>query len=139
MKSASLELQTCLAPMPFNNATCSGLRTMLTSGTSSARQIFCSICPRFEAAAVWANAEWPSMRMVSTMPSAVNGLTKQDAPSRAVVPSWSGSASEALTLRYWAYMAPPNPATVLPSSPWAVADVPAATTVPAPSLPTGMD
>ena len=36
-------------------------------------------------------------------------------------------------------MAPPMPATILPSKAWAAGSEPAATTVPAPSLPTGSD
>ena len=56
---------------------------MLTSGTPSARQIRLSIWPRFDAAAVCTSAVWPSIRIVSTMPSAVSGLTKHDAPSAA--------------------------------------------------------
>src|SRR4029077_18096142 len=41
--------------------------------------------------------------------------------------------------RYCAYMAPPATATTLPSRAWAASDAPAATTVPAPSFPTGRD
>ena len=84
-------------------------------------------------------ALWPSRRMVSTMPSAVSGLTKHDAPSAALAPSGSTRHWSARMARYCAYIAPPSTATVLPSSACAVGDAPAATTVPAPSLPTGMD
>ena len=42
-----------------------------------------SIWPRLDAAAVCTSAVWPSRRIVSTMPSAVSGLTKHDAPSAA--------------------------------------------------------
>ena len=35
------------------------------------------------------NAVWPSRRMVSTMPSDVSGLTKDDAPSAGVAPAGS--------------------------------------------------
>src|SRR3954465_11653049 len=77
--------------------------------------------------------------MVSTMPSAVSGLTKQEAPSAAVVPGGSTRQSAPFINRYWAYMAPPIMATVLPSSAWAASDAPALTTTPAPSLPTAID
>ena len=105
----------------------------------SARQIRLSIWPRFDAAAVWTSALWPSRRIVSVMPSAVSGLTKHDAPSAALVPAGSGRQSSALTVRYCEYIAPPRTATVLPSSACAAAPLPAAITVPAPSLPTGID
>ena len=75
-----MESHTCVAPMPRSISSCSGRRTMLTSGTPSARQMRCSICPRFDAAAVCTSAVCPSIRIVSTMPSAVSGLTKQEAP-----------------------------------------------------------
>src|SRR6478735_5509960 len=73
------------------------------------------------------------------MPSAVSGLTKQEAPSAAVVPSGSGSTSLALMTRYCAYIAPPIIATVLPINALAASDDPVLITTPAPSLPTGMD
>jgi hypothetical protein len=73
---------------------------MFTSGTSSARQIFTSIWPRFDAAAVWTSAVWPSIRIVSTMLKAVSGLTKHDAPSRGSVPSGSTRHDIAGTARY---------------------------------------
>ena len=71
------------------------------------------------------------------MPSDVSGLTKHDAASAAVVPSFSSSASAAFAVRNCAYIAPPNVATVLPSKACASFDEPAFTTTPAPSLPTG--
>src|SRR5450432_2522290 len=77
--------------------------------------------------------------MVSVMPSAVNGLTKHDAPSAGVVPAGSGRHSLTLRQRYCAYMAPPIIATVLPISAFAASDDPVFTTTPAPSLPTGID
>src|ERR1700681_3236728 len=77
--------------------------------------------------------------MVSTMPSAVSGLTKHEAPSAGGVPSGSTQQSAAFITRYCAYMAPPIIATVLPSSAMAASDDPALTTTPAPSLPTGID
>ncbi len=77
--------------------------------------------------------------MVSVMPSAVSGLTKQDAPSAAVVPSGSGNSSLTRMVRYCAYMAPPIIATVLPISAFASSDDPVLITTPAPSLPTGID
>ena len=73
----------------------------------SLMQILLSICPRLEAAAVCTSALWPSRRMVSVMPSAVNGLTNQDAPSAGVVPAGSARQSVALMVRYCAYIAPP--------------------------------
>src|SRR3712207_7676823 len=39
------------------------LRTTFTSGTPSAAQIFTSIWPRFDAAAVWTSAVWFSARI----------------------------------------------------------------------------
>src|SRR6202022_4937713 len=75
--------------------------------------------------------------MVSSIPRAVNGLTKDDAPSLAVVPSGRTRHAEASTARYCAYIEPTAIATVLPRRAWAAEDDPAATTVPAPSLPTG--
>src|SRR5437588_8138468 len=77
--------------------------------------------------------------MVSVMPSDVSGLTKQDAPSAAVVPAGSSSTSLALMQRYCAYIAPPIMATVLPISALAGSDDPVLITTPAPSLPTGID
>src|ERR1700759_1269885 len=77
--------------------------------------------------------------MVSVMPSAVSGLTNQEAPSAAVVPSGNTSTSRALTQRYCAYLAPPIIDTVLPISAFAASDDPVAITLPAPSLPTGID
>ena len=98
MKDGALELQTWLAPIPLSRAACSALRTMFTSGTLSLRQILLSICPRLEAAAVCTSALWPSARMVATMPSAVSGLTNQEAPSAGVVPS--GSTRHVTALRH---------------------------------------
>ena len=76
---------------------CSALRTMFTSWMPSFKQILFSIWPRFDAAAVWTSAVWPSRRIVSIMPRAVSGLTKQDAPSAAVVPAGSCRQSAAFT------------------------------------------
>ncbi len=98
-------------------------------------QSFCSICPRFDAAAVCTIALCPSMRMVSTMPRTVRGLTKQDAPSFGVVPSGITRHCPACKVLYFAYIAPPSIATVLPISACASSDDPALTTTPAPSLP----
>ena len=86
MNPGADESTTTFAPIPRRIFSCSALRTMLTSPTPSARQILFSICPRFDAAAVCTSAVWFSRRIVSTMPSAVSGLTKHDAPSAAVVP-----------------------------------------------------
>ena len=77
--------------------------------------------------------------MVSVMPSAVSGLTNQDAPSAAVVPAGSGMTSRALMVRYCVYIAPPIIETVLPISALAASDDPVLITTPAPSLPTGSD
>src|SRR6202158_920799 len=77
--------------------------------------------------------------MVSVMPSAVSGLTKQEAPSAGVTPAGSGRHSATFRQRYCAYMAPPIMATVLPISAFAASDDPVLTTTPAPSLPTGID
>src|SRR5689334_20113318 len=75
--------------------------------------------------------------MVSTMPSTVIGFTNEAAPSTAVAPAGSSRHSATLTDRYCEYIPPPAAATTLPSRACAAADSPAATTVPAPSLPTG--
>ena len=112
---------------------------MFTRPTPSARQILLSIWPRLDAAAVWTSAVCPSRLIVSTIPSAVSGLTKHEAPSAAVVPSGSTRHCPALMQRYCEYIAPPITATVLPSSALASSDAPAATTTPAPSFPTGID
>ena len=85
-KLGALASQTSVAPIARSSAACSGLRTMLTSFTPSAMQMRLSIWPRLEAAAVCTSALWPSRRIVSTMPSAVSGLTKQEAPSAGVAP-----------------------------------------------------
>src|ERR1700741_4489349 len=74
--------------------------------------------------------------MVSSIPRAVKGLTKDDAPSFAVVPSGKTRHAEASTARYCVHIAPPAIPTVFPARAWAAEDDPAATTVPAPSLPT---
>ena len=139
MKVGDVALHTYLAPMDRSSVSCSGLRTMLTRSMPSLRQILLSIWPRFDAAAVCTSAVWPSRRIVSTMPSAVNGLTKHDAPSAAVVPSGNSRHWSAGNARYCEYMAPPMAATILPSSACAAGDEPARTTTPAPSLPTGID
>ena len=75
--------------------------------------------------------------MVSSIPRAVKGLTKDDAPSFAVAPSGKTRHAEASTTRYCVYIAPPAIPTVFPRRACAAGDGPAATTVPAPSLPTG--
>src|SRR6185436_7212154 len=77
--------------------------------------------------------------MVATMPRAVSGLTKQEAPSAGVVPGGKTRHCTALMQRYCVYMEPPRIATVFPISAWAAGDAPAWTTTPAPSLPTGSD
>src|ERR1700761_1683833 len=77
--------------------------------------------------------------MVSSIPSAVRGLTKDDAPSLAVAPSGKTRHAEASTARYCAYIAPPAIPTTFPRSARAAGDDPAAPTAPAPLLPTGSD
>src|SRR5450830_1482892 len=139
VKLSALLSHTCRAPCPRNSAAWAGERTMLTRPMPSCRQMRLSIWPRLEAAAVCTRAVWPSRRIVSTMPKAVSGLTKHEAPSAAVASSGSRRHWLRGTQRYWAYIAPPMAATFLPSRAWAAAEVPAATTVPAPSLPTGSD
>jgi len=52
--------------------------------------------------------------MVSTIPSAVSGLTKQSAPSAGVVPGGNTRHCTALMQRYCAYIAPPRIAAVFP-------------------------
>jgi hypothetical protein len=74
--------------------------------------------------------------MVSTIPSAVSGFTKDDAPSTALAPSGNGRHIPGAARQYSPYVAPPTNPTVRPSSASASGDVPAATTTPAPSLPT---
>ena len=54
--------------------------------------------------------------MVSTIPRAVRGLTKDDAPSLAVAPSGRTRHAAASTTRYCVYIAPPAIPTVLPRS-----------------------
>jgi hypothetical protein len=112
---------------------------MLTSATPSARQTRLSIRPRLDEAAVCTSAVWPSRRIVSTMPSAVSRVTNDDAPSAGVAPAGSTRHWSAAMQRYCAYIAPPSTETVLPGSTCAASDEPAATTTPAPSLPTGID
>ena len=137
MKSGSLVLQMCSAPRSFSTATCSGFRTIFTSGTESSLHILTSICPRFEAAAVLTMALWFSIFMVSTNAKAVNGLTNEEAASADVVLSSITRQLDAGTHRYWEYIDPPATPTVLPIS--ALALAPASTITPLPSLPTGID
>ena len=111
---------------------------MLTRLMPSSWQILFSIWPRFEAAAVCTSALWPSRFMVSVMPSAVSGLTNHEAPSAALVPAGRGWQSVAFSRRYCAYIPPPTIDTVLPRSACDASEEPALTTVPAPSLPTGI-
>ncbi len=139
VNESRLLFTTWVAPIERRRSSCSCLRTMLTSWMPSAMQILLSIWPRFDAAAVWTRAVWPSRRMVSVMPRAVSGLTNIEAPSRGVEPSLSTRALAAGTQRYSAYMAPPRTPTVLPISALASSESPVATTTPPPSLPTGRD
>ena len=73
------------------------------------------------------------------MPSAVSGLTNEDAPSTADVPGGKTRHDDPLATRNCAYIDPPATATVRPRSACASGEGPAATTVPAPSLPAGSD
>ena len=66
-------------------------------------------------------------------------MTKDDAPALAVAPSGKTRHAAASTTRYCEYIPPPAIPTVFPRRAWAADDEPAATTVPAPSLPTGSD
>src|SRR6202021_710017 len=91
------ELHTWTAPSDLSSSSWSGLRTMLTRGTPSAAQSLTRIWPGFGAAAVCTRGEWPSRRMVSSIPRAVKGLTKDDAPSFAVVPSGRTRHADAST------------------------------------------
>ena len=122
-----------------SNSACSSFLTIFTSSTPSAIQIRLSIWPRLDAAAVWTSAVCPSRRMVSNIASAVNGLIKLDAPSLALCSGSSGKHMLAFTQRYSAYIPPPITATVLSIKLVASSPSPTATTVPAPSLPTGSD
>ena len=72
------------------------------------------------------------------MPKAVSGFTKHDAASRALVPSSRTKQSRAFTMRWVAYIPPARAAITCPWSAWASSPVPASTTMPAPSFPTGM-
>ena len=83
MNAGDDELQTCTAPRARSASSCACDRTMFTKPTPSARQILLSIWPRLDAAAVWTSAVCPSRLIVSTIPSAVSGLTKHEAPSAA--------------------------------------------------------
>jgi hypothetical protein len=72
------------------------------------------------------------------MPSAVSGLTNDDAASTAATPSGTGMHMTCESFVWVAYIEPLTPETVAPSSACASGDDPAATTVPAPSLPHGI-
>src|SRR3546814_11148176 len=98
-------------------------------------QIVTSIWPRFDAAAVWTIALWPSIRIVSVKARLVSGLTKQEAPSAGSVPSGRAITICTGRQRYSAYISPPSSATVLPSSDCASGDPPAASTFPHPTFP----
>ena len=76
--------------------------------------------------------------MVSTIPSAVSGLTKQDALSAEVTPSFMTKQAAAFTQRYCEYIEPPATPTVFPTRS-SNSLLPALTTTPPPSLPTGRD
>ena len=91
MKPARSSRRRGRAPQRASSASCSGLRTMFTSANLSARcRAGCSIWPRLEAAAVCTSAVWFSIRIVSTMPSAVSGLTNR---TRLRPPSCPGGSS----------------------------------------------
>ena len=67
------------------------------------------------------------------------GLTNDEAPTLAGVPSGSSRHSDTSTLRNWEYICPPAAETVFPRSACAAGEDPAAITVPAPSFPTAID
>src|SRR5690606_38878267 len=110
----------------------------LINGISSARQMRFNMRPRFEAAAVCTMAGCPPDLATSRNDNAVNGLTNAAAPAAAGVPSGRTMHADAGTVRYSAYIPPPITATVRPSNACASGESPAATTVPAPSLPTAI-
>ena len=139
LKSSELELHTKRAPISRKSCAWCSDRTTLTSGISSARQIRSRICPRFDAAALWTIAVWPSLRAVSTIPNAVRGLTKLEAACAAVMPRGRTRHSAADIQRWRAYMSPAIAATVRPIRDCAAWELPAATTVPAPSSPTAVE
>ena len=72
-----------------------------------------SICARFDAAAVCTSAVCPWIRVVSTMPRTVIGLTKQDAPWAGVTFAGSDTHWAAGTQRNRAYISPAKVATVV--------------------------
>ena len=80
----------------------------------------------------------PSLRMVSTIPSAVSGFTKRRCSLDRVRALGQRQAHPGEARQYSPYVAPPRNPTVRPSSASASADSPAATTTPAPSLPTAI-
>ena len=67
-------------------------------------------------------AVWFSSRMVSTMPSTVMGLTNEDAPSTAEVPSGQFQAQRRVHAAVLGVHGAPATATVLPSRAVAAAD-----------------
>ena len=79
----------------------------------------------------------PSMSRVSINPSAVMGLTKQDAACSAEMTSGNARHCSAGRQRYPAYISPPNMPTRRPNKACAASPDPAAITRPLPSLPTG--
>ncbi len=98
-----------------------------------------SIWPRFDAAAVCTRAECPSRRMVSSIPSAVSGLTNDDAPSLrrgAVGQHQARRRVDHAVLRVHRAACDPDR---LAKQRLRRRRRPAATTVPAPSLPTGSE
>ena len=139
MKVGDVALHTCVAPAARSSASCSGLRTMLTRSTRSLMQMRLSIWPRLDAAAVCTSALWPSRRIVSTMPSAVSGLTKHDAPSAGVVPGGSTRHCSALTRSVLRVHGAAEHGHRLAEQRLRGGDAPASITTPAPSLPTGSD
>ena len=138
MNDGELESQTCCAPMRCSSSTCSGLRTMLTSADAV-----------FDAELVEHLAEVRRSRgvherVVAFEPHRLDHAERGqriDEARRAFGRRRARRQQQALRrldARYCEYIAPPRIATVLPSSACAAADEPAATTTPAPSLPTGM-
>src|SRR5262249_45484502 len=139
MNVGTLMSQTWVAPIDFRSATCAGLRTMLTRPIpflvaeldQHLPQVRCRrrVHERLVAFAAHRLHHAEGRERIDETRSAV---------SAGVVPSGSSKHCAALIARYWAYIAPPRMATVLPSSACAAGDDPALSATPAPSLPTGI-
>mmetsp|Transcript_87273 Transcript_87273/g.260348 ORF Transcript_87273/g.260348 Transcript_87273/m.260348 type:complete len:272 (+) Transcript_87273:428-1243(+) len=130
------------APRSFSTFASPGLNfslTMLTRGTPSFRQARLSMRPMLDAAAVSTRALCPSMRMVSSMPSAAMGLTNHEEASAGLTPSGIGWQAALCMTLYCEYMSPPMQPTTFPRRAWAASELPAFTTTPPPSFPADRD